>query len=53
MIEEYAEHYRTERALPGIGNEIIDSDTAAGTGSEIVETERLGGLLRSYWRAAA
>ncbi len=38
----------------GLGNKIIARERSAGSPTgEIVETERLGGLLRSYQRAAA
>ena len=53
-LHEYGAHFHQERPHQGLGNELIaqeqrvDSPTGA-----IVETERLGGLLRSYRRAAA
>ncbi|MDH3215712.1 MAG: integrase core domain-containing protein [Candidatus Krumholzibacteria bacterium] len=51
-IAEYAAHYHEERTHQGIGNILI-----SGTGPEnagIVETrERLGGLLKYYYRRAA
>ncbi len=52
-LREYGAHFHGERPHQGLGNELIapepsdDSPTA-----EVVETERLGGLLRSYQRAA-
>jgi len=50
VIKEYMEHYHTERPHQGIGNEIIEPPPQ-GEG-EIVCQERLGGLLKSYRRAA-
>ncbi len=50
VIEEYMEHYHTERAHQGIGNEIIEPPPQ-GKG-EVVCQERLGGLLNFYRRAA-
>jgi putative transposase len=50
VIREYIEHYHTERAHQGIGNEIIEPPPQ-GAG-EVVCQERLGGLLNFYRRAA-
>ena len=50
VIREYMEHYHTERAHQGIGNEIIEPPPK-GQG-EIICYERLGGLLNFYRRAA-
>ena len=50
LVSEYMEHYHTERPHQGIGNEII-APLPQGDG-EIVCHERLGGLLKSYRRAA-
>jgi hypothetical protein len=52
-IDEYVEHYDAERAHQGLGNELIapDSDSTPLNGP-VVERERLGGLPRSYRRAA-
>ena len=52
-LREYGAHFHRERPHQGIGNKVIapkPSDNSP-TG-EILETERLGGLLRSYHRAA-
>ncbi len=49
-ISEFVIHYHTERPHQGIGNNIIDPQPQ-GDG-EIVCHERLGGLLKSYRRAA-
>jgi len=50
VIKEYMEHYHTERAHQGIGNEIIEPPPR-GEG-KVVCRERLGGLLNFYRRAA-
>jgi transposase InsO family protein len=50
-VREYVEHYNTERPHQGLGNELINGRPSTSAG-EVVETERLGGLLRSYHRAA-
>lgn len=49
VIKEYMEHYHTECAYQGIGNEIIEPPPGKG---EVVCRERLGGLLNFYRRAA-
>jgi len=50
VVNQYMEHYHTERAHQGIGNEIIEPPPQ-GEG-EVVCQERLGGLLTFYRRAA-
>ncbi len=50
IIKEYMEHYNTERPHQGLDNEMIEPPPE-GTG-EIICRERLGGLLKSYRRAA-
>ena len=50
VVNEYMEHYHTERPHQGIGNNIIEPPPV-GDG-KIVCQERLGGLLKSYRRAA-
>ena len=50
VVSEYISHYHTERPHQGIGNNII-TPLPQGDG-EIVCHERLGGLLKSYRRAA-
>ena len=47
----YVEHYHTERAHQGLGNEPIERVGAVGDG-EVVCEERLGGLLKCYRPAA-
>jgi len=52
-LREYGVHFHGERPHQGLGNELIapepSNDSPTG---EVIETERLGGLLRSYHRAA-
>jgi len=50
VIREYMAHYHTERPHQGLDNEIIEPPPQ-GEG-EIICQERLGGLLKSYRRAA-
>jgi putative transposase len=50
VVNQYIEHYHTERPHQGIGNNII-TPLPQGEG-KIVCQERLGGLLKSYRRAA-
>ncbi len=49
-LRDYLEHYHLERAHQGIGNAVIESH-APGPGSVLCR-ERLGGLLKHYYRAA-
>ena len=51
VVNEYMEHYHTERPHQGIGNNIIEPLPQPKDG-KIVCQERLGGLLKSYRRAA-
>ncbi|MDA1264099.1 MAG: integrase core domain-containing protein [Planctomycetota bacterium] len=48
---EFVEHYHTERAHQGLGNERVESVARVGTG-DVECTERLGGILKHYRRAA-
>ncbi len=50
VVNEYMQHYHTERPHQGIGNNII-APLPQGEG-KIVCQERLGGLLKSYMRDA-
>ncbi|MCA9755803.1 MAG: integrase core domain-containing protein [Candidatus Eisenbacteria bacterium] len=52
LVTEYVEHYHLERNHQGIGNALIDGSPTLGTG-DIRCRERLGGLLRWYYREAA
>ena len=51
-IAEYVAHYHDERAHQGIGNELVSGARAECDG-DIETSERLGGLLKHYHRAAA
>ena len=50
VVSEYLQHYHHERPHQGIGNEMIEP-APQGKG-EIICRERIGGLLKSYGRAA-
>jgi len=50
-LSEYVAHYHRERAHQGIGNERIERASSTGNGP-VKCTERLGGMLKSYRRAA-
>ena len=49
-VSEFVEHYHVERAHQGLGNERIEA-SESGLG-EVQCTERLGGILKHYRRAA-
>jgi putative transposase len=51
VVNEYVEHYNTERPHQGIGNNIIEPLPQSKDG-KIICHKRLGGLLKSYRRAA-
>ncbi len=52
-VNQYLEHYHTERPHQGLGNDLIESTKQTfALHAKIETTERLGGLLRSYRRAA-
>ncbi len=50
-VHAYLDHYHSERSHQGIGNEVIDGGTGTSEG-EVRCRERLGGLLKHYYRAA-
>ena len=53
-LREFGEHFHHERNHQGLGNRIIDAGTEVGRTQEEVQCrERLGGLLRYYYRSAA
>ena len=53
-LREFGEHFHHERNLQGLGNRIIDAGTEVGwTQGKVQCRERLGGLLRYYYRNAA
>ena len=49
-VAEYVEHYHAERAHQGLGNERIQR--AARAAGEVRCRARLGGILKTYYRAA-
>lgn len=52
-VNQYLEHYHTARRHQGLGNElIVPMEPSPPVDDKIETTERLGGLLRSYRRAA-
>jgi putative transposase len=52
LVREYVEHYHTERPHQGVGNLPLEGQPPLGIG-EVRRRDRLGGLLKSYFRAAA
>ena len=50
-LHAYLDHYHRERSHQGIGNEVIDRSDQVSEG-EVRCRERLGGLLKHYYRAA-
>ncbi len=51
-IQEYVEHYHTERTHQGLDNRLIEGVPEHGSGT-VARRERLGGLLNHYYREAA
>jgi putative transposase len=52
-VRQYLVHYHTERCHQGLDNSLIEPfERQPDVNAEIETTERLGGLLRSYRRAA-
>jgi len=52
-VSQYLAHYHAERPHQALGNElIVPLEQPPDTSTKIETTERLGGLLRSYRRAA-
>lgn len=50
----YIDHYHAERNHQGVGNEpLIPDNEVNRTTGEVACRERLGGLLRYYYRKAA
>ena len=53
-VSEFILHYHAQRNHQGLGNKIIEPGHEVGRGEgEILYRERLGGLLRYYYRDAA
>ena len=51
-VSEYVEHYHAERAHQGVGNVRLDGCCENARPGAVVCHERLGGILKSYSRAA-
>jgi hypothetical protein len=51
-VGEYVKHYHLERNHQGLGNELIERFGETGQG-RVACRERLGGLLKYYYREAA
>jgi transposase InsO family protein len=52
-VEQFVAHYHGERNHQGLGNQLIQPEESVGKAEgEIRCSERLGGLLRYYYRAA-
>ena len=52
-LREYVAHHHTERPHQGLDNDLVRPNVLNTSGNgEVIETDRLGGLLRSYHRAA-
>ena len=53
-LKQFSEHYHHERNHQGLGNELIEPEEEIGrSAGEIRCRERMGGLLRYYYREAA
>jgi transposase InsO family protein len=54
-VREFVEHYHLERNHQGLGNRLIEepANENGGGAGEVVCGERLGGLLKYYYREAA
>ena len=54
VVAQYVEHYHRERHHQGLDGRLIDPEPVASSGDGPIECrERLGGLLRYYYRRAA
>ena len=52
VVAEYANHYHLERHHQGLDNKLIDGEPESSPVDDVQCRERLGGILRSYHRAA-
>ncbi len=53
-VPSYLTHYHGERFHQGLGNQLIEGDDRVGERSGAIRCrERLGGMLRYYYRQAA
>ncbi len=54
QVAAYVAHYHRERNHQGLNNRLIDPERDAGKrGTEVCCRDRLGGMLRYYYREAA
>ena len=54
VVNEYVEHYHTERNHQGLGNRLIEgTDDDAQNSGPVVSLTRVGGMLKYYHRVAA
>ncbi len=53
VVDEYVDHYHTERTHQGLGNRLVSRRTPVSACSPIRCRQRLGGLLKHYHREAA
>jgi putative transposase len=53
LVREYLAHYHAERNHQGIGNAIPFPDARLEQNGDVAKVERLGGLLKFYYRQAA
>ena len=54
-VTQYMQHYHVERNHQGLDNELIDKsrDAPVGMDADVLCNERLGGILKYYYRKAA
>jgi hypothetical protein len=52
-IREYLEHYHSERNHQGLENQLLEANGDIGQSGQLQQRERLGGMLRYYYRDAA
>ena len=53
VVSEYVKFYNSERPHQGIGNRRIGQEDEPPTEGRVTCRQRLGGLLKSYYREAA
>jgi hypothetical protein len=53
LIENYVEHYLTERPHRVLGHRVIEPEAPMPGEGPVLCRERLGGLLKTYYRQAA
>ena len=53
VVREFVHHYHEERPHQGLGNELIAPQTTVTGAGPMKCRERLGGLLKFYYREAA